>query len=68
MWRAIACALIALALGAAPVVAQRAPMVPTADGGVALYALPIFTSDGVDIGAVAAVGRTMKVTRCCWRN
>ena len=55
MWKAITLAgMLALGLGSAA--AARTADVPTATKELRLYGLPIFTSDGVEIGVVSDTG------------
>ena len=56
MWKAILAGMLACGLSGAPAIARASLEVPTAQGEVRLYGLPIFTSDGVEIGAVAETG------------
>jgi sporulation protein YlmC with PRC-barrel domain len=55
MWNAIFAGLLACALSA-PAIARAAPGAPIAKEETQLYGLPIFTSDGVRVGAVAETG------------
>jgi len=54
MWKAITFAMLALALDS-PAAARTAD-VPTATEELPLYGLPIFTSDGVEIGVSLGYG------------
>ena len=56
MWNAILAGMLAFALSALPAIARASPDLPTTKGEVRLYGLPIFTSDGVQFGAVAETG------------
>src|SRR6478752_7283191 len=56
MWNAILAGMLAFALSALPAIARASPDLPTTKGEVRLYGLPIFTSDGVQIGTVAETG------------
>jgi sporulation protein YlmC with PRC-barrel domain len=56
MWKPVLAAMLAFALSAVPAVARTAPDAPIAKGEAQLYGLPIFTSDGVQIGVVAETG------------
>ena len=57
MWKAIAAAgMLALALAPLPAAARAAPDLRDAAPQARLYGLPIYTSDGVEIGAVTATG------------
>jgi sporulation protein YlmC with PRC-barrel domain len=55
MWNAIFAGLLACALSA-PAIARAAPEAPISTEETQLYGLPIFTSDGVRVGAVAETG------------
>ena len=55
MLNAILAGMLAFALSAAPTTARAAPEAPIAKEA-RLYGFPIFTSDGVQIGAVAETG------------
>ena len=56
MWNAIVAGMLAVALTAVPTVARAAPELPSANAAARLYGLPIFSSDGLQIGAVAETG------------
>ena len=56
MWNAIVTGVLAIALSAVPAIARAAPELPSANAEARLYGLPIFTSDGLRIGAVAETG------------
>src|SRR5882757_10982518 len=56
MLNLILAGMLAFALGVAPAFARAAPEVPSTRGEARLYGLPIFTSDGVQVGAVAETG------------
>jgi hypothetical protein len=53
MWNSIVAGMLAVALSAVPAIARTAPELPSANAEARLYGLPIFTSDGLRIGAVA---------------
>jgi hypothetical protein len=56
MWNSIVAGMLAVALSAVPTIARAAPELPSANAEARLYGLPIFTSDGLRIGAVAETG------------
>jgi PRC-barrel domain len=57
MWKAIVGAgMLAFVLGSAPALARPEPERPAAEVTAPLYRLAIFTSDGVEIGAVTDTG------------
>jgi len=56
MWNALLSGLLAFALSTAPASARSILEAPTAKAEFQLYGLPVFTSDGLQIGAVAETG------------
>ena len=57
MWKEIiAAGILAFALVPAPAFAQTAPELSAAEAPAPLLGLPVFTSDGVEIGAVTDTG------------
>jgi PRC-barrel domain protein len=56
MWKAILAGVLVFAVSVVPDMARAAPAEPIVKEDVQLYGLPIFTSDGVQIGAVAETG------------
>jgi hypothetical protein len=56
MRNAIVAGLLVFAVSVVPGIARAAPVEPIVKGDVQPYGLPIFTSDGVQIGAVAETG------------
>lgn len=57
MWKEIAAVgILAFALGPTPALARTVPELPAAEASAPLVGLPVFTSDGVEIGAVTDTG------------
>jgi hypothetical protein len=56
MWNAIRAGTFIFAVSTLPGIAPAAPAEPIVKGDIQPYGLPIFTSDGVEIGAVAETG------------
>ena len=56
MLKAILAGMLAVALSTVPAIARTAPEPSVAEGEVRIFGLPIFTSDNVQIGAVAETG------------
>jgi sporulation protein YlmC with PRC-barrel domain len=57
MWKAtLAAGMLAFMLGSGPAFARPEPEVPAAEATSPLYGLAVFTSDGVQIGAVTDTG------------
>jgi hypothetical protein len=57
MWKEIvAVGILAFALGSTPTSARTAHELPAAEAQMPLLGLPVYTSDGVEIGAVTDTG------------
>jgi hypothetical protein len=56
MWNAIRAGVLVLAVSVVPGIARAAPAEPVVKDDIQPCALPIFTSDGVQIGEVAETG------------